>query len=157
MTMRHLSSNNSYMANRTGIWRAGTGLIYTIALTAGLLISPPSSSHAESWVSFFSIKLELPGGNTVVKGYSESYYDSDSIQRLGGSRVQVWLKDVTYIGDLEPHIHKELLKVNCPENSFESLVEVERPGLSAKLEEINRGTIGEDSPYHSIRKIICGY
>jgi len=128
-----------------------------MVLSAGLFLSVPFPSYAETWVSFFSVKLELPGSNSAVKGYSESYYDSDSIQRLGESRVQVWLKDVTYIGDLEPHIHKELLKVNCLGNSFESLAEVEHPGLPAKLEAINAGTIGEASPYLSIRKIVCGY
>lgn len=118
----------------------------------------PRAVAAENWIRYAGTTLKLPGGNgAMVNGYSESFYDSDSIRRLGDYRVEVWLKDSTYLGDIEPHIHKELLKIDCSGNRFTSMVEPDRQTTPETLREINSGTIGDASPYRIVREAVCGY
>lgn len=129
-----------------------------LIMFASVHLTNPVNSSAENWTRFTGTDLKLPGSNgTTISGYSESYYDSDSIRRLGDYRVEIWLKDMTFLGDLEPHIHKELLRIDCSGNRFVSLVESDQHAAPERLHEINSGIIGDGSPYRKIREAVCGY
>ena len=129
--------------------------IIHLSVLATLLVAASLPASAENWVKYGSAKMQFPTGEKVVSGYSESSYDSDSVRYLDGPRFEVRLRQVTYIGDLVPHEARELLRVDCLHNTFESLVE--NPGNQAGLTEVNRGEIGRDSAYRVIKETLCGF
>ena len=109
---------------------------------------------AENWVRYSSQTMNFPAGERVVRGNSESFYDADSVRYFDGTRVEIRLKHVTYIGDLVPHTSNELIRIDCRTNGFVSLI----PDTAdpAVLKEINRGEIGGDSAYRIITDAYCG-
>jgi hypothetical protein len=130
------------------------GSIVRICVMVFMLVSSVMPVHAEDWVRYSSVKMQFPAGDNIVPGYSESSYDSGSLRYYDGTRFEIWLKHVTYIGDLEPHITRELIRIDCLHNTFESLVE--GSGNPSVLSEINRGEIGVDSSYRVVRERFCG-
>ena len=127
----------------------------TAALLVLAIAAQPPLLEAEEWVPYAHSSLELPGTSTV-KGFSEAYYDRDSILRSGSGRFQIRLKEITFLGDLTPTNHFELLMIDCAANGFE--LRVEMPGSAGvPADPVNTGTIGAESPYRSIREAFCAY
>jgi hypothetical protein len=125
-----------------------------IFLLATLVLAVSLTAHAENWEKYRSKSMKFPAGAKVVSGYSESFYDTDSLRYFNSSSVEIWLKHVTVIGDLVPHTAKELIRIDCLKNRFQSLVENnENP---SGLAEINKGEIGGESDYRIIKEAYCG-
>jgi hypothetical protein len=125
-----------------------------IIIITVLLVALSISAHAGNWVKYHSTSMKFPAGEKVIPGYSESFYDTDSLRYFDSSSVEIWLKHVTVIGDLVPHTAKELIRINCLKNLFQSLVE--NTDNQSKPIEIINGEIGGDSSYRIIKEKYCG-
>jgi hypothetical protein len=126
-----------------------------IFLITALLLCAAEVAFAESWVKYSSTAMNFPAGEKVIRGNSESFYDTDSARYYDRTHVEIRLKHVTYIGDLVPHISRELVRIDCMTNGFESLIH-NSPDDPAVLTVINRGEIGSDSAYRFISAVYCG-
>ena len=132
-------------AGRTAAW---------MTLAAALLFCAAVTVHAENWVRYSSQKMTFPAGDKGVSGNSQSFYDADTLRYYDRTRLEIWLKHVTYIGDLVPHVSRELLRIDCMTAAFESLVPVgDDPSV---LTVINRGVLGSESAYRIISESYCG-
>jgi hypothetical protein len=133
----------------------GYRVIVRIFLMTALLLCAADMALAESWVKYSSTAMNFPSGDRIIRGNSESFYDTDSARYYDRTHVEIRLKHVTYIGDLVPHISRELIRIDCMTNGFESLTH-HSPDDPAVLTVINRGEIGSDSAYRVIREVYCG-
>jgi hypothetical protein len=125
-----------------------------IFLLTALVLAVSMTAHAENWVKYRSMSMKFPAGDTVISGFTESYCDTVSLRYVDSTYVEIWLKHVTFIGDLVPHTTKELIRIDCMNNRFQSLIENNiKPSA---LTEINKGEIGGESDYRIIKEAYCG-